>query len=203
MAGGNWSKEEVKLLLQLRADETIKEQMDGTCNNQRVYREIAERLGEWGVTKTATQVKNNLKYLRAKWQKVVTNNRSGREKKVDANEQLCIAIWGHRPSCTPVNVISSSASNIDNTNSNSLSNATATRDSDDDEDADSNEELENEDKLLDLDHDKDQDSYFEGASSPSGTTTSLTRSCSTTEEEADDHDEQKAHPSAGSGRFAF
>ena len=53
MAGGNWSKEEVKLLLQLRADETIREQMDGTCNKQREYREIAEKVGGVGSHKNS------------------------------------------------------------------------------------------------------------------------------------------------------
>ena len=48
------------------------------------------------------------KYIKNKWQKVVyNNNTSGSEKKPFQHEDLCEAIWVHRPSTTPLNVVSS------------------------------------------------------------------------------------------------
>ena len=44
------------------------------------------------------------KYIKNKWQKVVYNNKSGSGKKTFQHEDLCEAIWGHRPSTTPLNV---------------------------------------------------------------------------------------------------
>ncbi|XP_041466633.1 uncharacterized protein LOC121417113 isoform X2 [Lytechinus variegatus] len=94
-----WTREAIRLLLEFRADENVKAQMDGTSKNQYVYQQIAKALAECGVRKTRLQVKNKLKYTKVRWFQSLRNVKSGCQKKVGAFDALCKAIWGDDPLC--------------------------------------------------------------------------------------------------------
>ena len=113
-----WSHEEERALLLIRANEEICSQIQGTSRDAEVYRLIAGRMVNFGYNRNRNQVKNKLKYLRAKWQRVVyANNKSGSGKKYFVHEELCHSIWGHRPSTRPLNLVSSirNADDVDDT----------------------------------------------------------------------------------------
>nr|XP_054757599.1 uncharacterized protein LOC129263719 [Lytechinus pictus] len=95
-----WTRDAIRLLLEFRADENVKAQMDGTSKNQYVYQQIAKALAECGVRKTRLQVKNKLKYTKVRWFQSLRNVKSGCQKKVGAFDALCKAIWGDDPLCT-------------------------------------------------------------------------------------------------------
>lgn len=105
---GSWTKEEERLLLQLRSEATVNEELSGTSADAAAYDSILQKLHQSGVEKTKTQMLNKLKYIKRKWLKIKCHNKtSGKSKKTMANEDICFLIWGHRALTEPVNLVSS------------------------------------------------------------------------------------------------
>ena len=65
-----WTFEEERALLLVRAEEEVVNQIQGTSRDTQVYRLIADRMSEHGYERNKKQVKNKLKYIKTKWQKV-------------------------------------------------------------------------------------------------------------------------------------
>ena len=56
-----FSQEEQKLLIQTFFDDKIQRMLDGTCRDKQVYERIAEKLGEAGYERTASELKTKSK----------------------------------------------------------------------------------------------------------------------------------------------
>ena len=64
---GSWSKEEERLLLQLRSEATVNEELSGTSADAIAYDTILQKLHEHGIEKTKSQMLNKLKYIKRKF----------------------------------------------------------------------------------------------------------------------------------------
>ena len=75
----HWGEEEIRVLLGLRAEESVERQLTGTVKDGPVFAELAKKMQERGYNRTKVQVINKLKNLKKKFNQVNDNNgRSGR-----------------------------------------------------------------------------------------------------------------------------
>ena len=63
-----FTRREQKLLIQTSFDDKIQRMLDGTCRDKQVYARIAEKLGEAGYERTASECKNKINKLKT-WYK--------------------------------------------------------------------------------------------------------------------------------------
>ena len=75
----NWSDEELDILVNAWAEESVQEQLDGTTRNARVFNDLAGILKGAGFVRTPAQCRDKLKNLKKTYKAVKdSNNRSGR-----------------------------------------------------------------------------------------------------------------------------
>ncbi|XP_041473822.1 uncharacterized protein LOC121422716 [Lytechinus variegatus] len=102
-----WSTEEERVLLQIRAEEAIMEAMDNP--SAKLYAEVVGKLRERGINKDKKHMIQKLKYLKRKYYAMVDhNNKSGNDKKTVPNSDIMESIWGNRATTKPLNIVSSS-----------------------------------------------------------------------------------------------
>ena len=99
--GCNWTGEET-LLLSVRSESVIDQQMKGKCTDSACFELIAERLRGGGLMRSAGQVKNKLKKLKSKFLDVKTSNNTNGKKRVEFEFfDVCYEVWGHTASAEP------------------------------------------------------------------------------------------------------
>ena len=62
---GVWTKDEERLLLQLRSKAAVNEELSGTSADAAAYESLLRKLAEHGIEKTKSQMHNKLKYIRS------------------------------------------------------------------------------------------------------------------------------------------
>ncbi|XP_051939144.1 uncharacterized protein LOC127612211 [Hippocampus zosterae] len=91
-----WSVSEVTQFLMLVADEKIQVELDGT-RNEKVYRELAQRMASFGYERTFRQCREKLKKLKSDYRSIKDNNcRGGSNRKSWKWFGHMDAIYGHR-----------------------------------------------------------------------------------------------------------
>ncbi|KAM9801760.1 uncharacterized protein LOC133159784 [Syngnathus typhle] len=91
-----WSVSEVTQFLMLVADEKIQVELDGT-RNEKVYRELAQRMASFGYNRTFRQCREKLKKLKSDYRAIKDNNcRGGSNRKSWKWFGHMDAIYGHR-----------------------------------------------------------------------------------------------------------
>jgi len=95
-----WSNEEVQTFLCVVAEEKIQRELDGATRNEKVYKEVSERLSKLGYNRTFRQCREKLKKLRSNYRAVkdAHNGRSGSNRKSWKWYEQMDGIYGHRPS---------------------------------------------------------------------------------------------------------
>ncbi|XP_055058043.2 uncharacterized protein [Misgurnus anguillicaudatus] len=105
-----WSDQETKLLIAIWADKNIQRKMDSTKRNKMVFEEIAKKMSENGVSRTAKQCRIKLKALKTDYKKIIDhNNRSGRERRTFKFFEEMDRVLRDNPSCHPAFVFDSSS----------------------------------------------------------------------------------------------
>uniref|UniRef100_A0A8C6SVU2 Myb/SANT-like DNA-binding domain-containing protein n=1 Tax=Neogobius melanostomus TaxID=47308 RepID=A0A8C6SVU2_9GOBI len=93
-----WSISEVQTFICVVGDEKIQRELDGATRNERIFQELAERMAEFGYTRTSTQCREKLKKLKSDYKENKDyNSKSGADKKVWKWFHQMDAIYGHRP----------------------------------------------------------------------------------------------------------
>ena len=106
--GSPWSDEEVKALLNIRAEVNIQEQLERAVRNKAVFERISKQLKEAGYNKESPQCRAKIKNLKTLYKRVKDNNgRSERGRKVCKFYDEIDAILGLRPATRPPVVIES------------------------------------------------------------------------------------------------
>ncbi|XP_051253651.1 uncharacterized protein LOC127362228 [Dicentrarchus labrax] len=70
-----WSMSETKALLNIWADETVQQKMEGVCRNEEVIQFMVEELAKLGIQRTTTQVREKLKKMRHSYKTVKSDGR--------------------------------------------------------------------------------------------------------------------------------
>ncbi|XP_067347325.1 uncharacterized protein [Channa argus] len=65
----NWSHEETRALLSVWSDEKIQRDLEGLVRNERVYREVSDRLAAMGMSRSAKQCRQKIKKLKLEYRK--------------------------------------------------------------------------------------------------------------------------------------
>ena len=68
--GSNWGFEEIRMLLEVRAEEAVCDMVTGTSRDTQVYEQIQSRLATMGVVRSRRQITSKLKTLKSKFFKV-------------------------------------------------------------------------------------------------------------------------------------
>ncbi|XP_029902354.1 zinc finger and SCAN domain-containing protein 20-like [Myripristis murdjan] len=93
-----WTDEEVETLLCLVADDRVQRELDGATRNQRVYREVSERMAAHGYPRTVKQCREKLKELQSDYRAVKEHSgRSGSKRRDWEWFSRRDAIYGRRP----------------------------------------------------------------------------------------------------------
>ncbi|RXN02983.1 zinc finger and SCAN domain-containing 29-like protein [Labeo rohita] len=106
----NWSDEETVLFLQLWSEKNIQDKFDGTVRNNRVFKELTEKLAEAGYQRTPGQLRDKLKKAKKYYKAVKDNNAcSGAERQTCPFFDILDPILKDRPSVEPTILVDTAA----------------------------------------------------------------------------------------------
>lgn len=95
-----WLVVELQTFLHIVGEDATQQELDGSTRNEKVYREIAQRLAASGFNRSSTQCRMKLKKMKMQYKKVKdNNNQSGNGRTSWRCYDAMDAIYGHRPAC--------------------------------------------------------------------------------------------------------
>ncbi|XP_040294331.1 zinc finger and SCAN domain-containing protein 29-like [Bufo bufo] len=93
-----WLSEELSTFLAIIGDGVIQSELDGSVRNEKVYKDISQRMAAEGFERTSGQCRAKLKKLKAQYKKIKdANSRSGNCPTAWRWYDAMDAIYGHRP----------------------------------------------------------------------------------------------------------
>lgn len=93
-----WSAQELSTFLTIIADNVIQSELDGSVRNEKVYKDISQRMAAEGFERTSGQCRAKLKKLKGQYKKIKdANSRSGNSRSTWKWYDAMDAIYGHRP----------------------------------------------------------------------------------------------------------
>nr|XP_054594944.1 zinc finger and SCAN domain-containing protein 29-like isoform X2 [Nothobranchius furzeri] len=94
-----WSNAELQTFLTIIGDSNIQAELDGMIRNEKVFKEVSQRMAAEGFQRTSEQCRAKLKKIKAHYRKVKdSNGRSGNGRSTWKWYDVVDAIYGHRPS---------------------------------------------------------------------------------------------------------
>nr|XP_015826616.2 uncharacterized protein LOC107393005 [Nothobranchius furzeri] len=94
-----WSSAELQTFLTIMGDSNIQAELDGMRRNEKVFKEVSQRMAAEGFQRTSEQCRAKLKKTKARYRKVKdSNGRSGNGRSTWKWYDVVDAIYGHRPS---------------------------------------------------------------------------------------------------------
>ncbi|CAH2318915.1 Hypothetical predicted protein [Pelobates cultripes] len=93
-----WSAQELSTSLTIIGDSVIQSELDGSVRNEKVYKDISQRMAAEGFERTSGQCRAKLKKLKGQYKKIKdTNSRSGNSQSTWKWYDAMDAIYGHKP----------------------------------------------------------------------------------------------------------
>ncbi|XP_041845683.1 zinc finger and SCAN domain-containing protein 20-like [Melanotaenia boesemani] len=93
-----WSALELQTFLAIVGDSVIQKKLDGAVRNEKVYKEISQRMAAEGFERTSEQCRVKLKKLKGQYEKLKDDNsRSGNSRSTWRWYNAMDDIYGHRP----------------------------------------------------------------------------------------------------------
>ncbi|PIO28993.1 hypothetical protein AB205_0089210, partial [Aquarana catesbeiana] len=93
-----WSSQELSTFLSIIGDSVIQRELDGSVRNEKVYKDISQRMAAEEFERTSGQCRAKLKKLKGQYKKFKDdNNRSGNSRRTWKWYDAMDAIYGHRP----------------------------------------------------------------------------------------------------------
>ncbi|XP_070407752.1 uncharacterized protein [Nothobranchius furzeri] len=94
-----WSNADLQTFLTIIGDSNIQAELDGMIRNEKVFKEVSQRMAAEGFQRTSEQCRAKLKTIKAHYRKVKdSNGRSGNGRSTWKWYDVVDAIYGHRPS---------------------------------------------------------------------------------------------------------
>ncbi|XP_028287104.1 uncharacterized protein LOC114452117 isoform X7 [Parambassis ranga] len=98
---GHWSYEETQALIGVWSEDKIQQDLEESFRNEKVYREVSERLAAIGMSRSAKQCRDKIKKLKEEYRKIKKESeRSGAVRKTSRWYNAMDAVMSNRPGTT-------------------------------------------------------------------------------------------------------
>ena len=119
--GRQWTDRKTMLLLELWSEEGIQHQLQGATWNNAIFRRIAQDLAKSGFQHTVVQIRAKIKTLKKKYKAISDRMRSGAGHESDEEDMPADfpyfdqlhSVMGDRATVTPVHLLDSATTDID------------------------------------------------------------------------------------------